>query len=469
MRKGPQGGTRAAIGVIATVLAGPAAAFADETRITVGFRPAQPQSPFTVEITNAGPHHVLPSLRLSGNRSGIQLAGYNTLLPLVAVRGLSVAPRYGDHGLAFDFQPSALAGMGLSLRSVRGLTLAATGKRVSGTLLAGQLVSGSSMSPFGSAVPQVLAFSATIKPQPRVAISPRLVAPLSRRSAQGGADSTMGIGMRAEVSRHISIIGDAGSTRTRDRRWAQSATAGALGRWSRVSVEASASHGDEGVTLLGSVPFAGSDRKVASGHVQMFKDVAVDGQFSATNPVGRQLDRTVGRSATLHFDRLRYGNLLLHFDRSSSRIQHPHSLTVEWRRRGASGMTIQLQQRGDGRNSSGDARRLQMEVPNIHAGKRLLLGVRSSLLLSKMPPGQSRIAMRLKGRLAAGAHLGLTSEADFDALGSAARRLHSISSGTDITLSRTTSVLLAHVYTPGSRRSPWKQLDVRFARSISSK
>ena len=104
----------------------------------------------------------------------------------------------------------------------------------------------------------------------------------------------------------------------------------------------------------------------------------------------------------------------------------------------------------------------------MQTGKRLLLGVRSSLLLSGTPPGQSRIAMRFKGRLAAGAHLGLTSEADFDALGSAARRLHSISSGTDITLSRTTSVLLAHVYTPGSRRSPWKQLDVRFARTLSA-
>lgn len=482
MRKGPCARFTAVIGTVAAGLAGPDAAFADETRITVGFRPAQAQSPLAVELTNAGPRHVLPSLRLSGNRSGLQLAGYKTLLPPLVLRGLSVAPRYGDQQLAFDFQPSALAGLALSPRSVRGLTLAATAKRLSGTLLVGRLVSGPSMSPFGSAIPRVLAFSATMKPQARISISPRLVTPLGRRSAQDGADPTMGIGMRAELSRHISVIGDAGSTRTQDRRaaangppatgrWAPLATGGAFGRWSRVSLEASASHADEGATLLGSVPFAALNRKLASARVLLLRGVTAEGQLSAFNPVRRPTDGTIQRAATFRIDRLPYGKMVVQFDRSKTHTRTPHAFAIEWRRRADNAIAIQLQQRTDGSGSSaGRARRLHIEMPSLpKISRRLTLGLQSSVLLSNRWPGTSRATTHLKGRVAAGSHIAVAGDAELQMLGNRPlQRLSRLATSTEILLSRAASITVGHAYVPNDRTHLWKRIEIRFTKTVTS-
>lgn len=457
---------------------------AEERRIAVGFRPTVAASPLTVEVTNAVAQHslALPSLTLTGDRSGIGLSGYNTVLPGFAVRGLSVAPRYGDQRFAFDFQPSPLAGMGLTARPVRGLMVTATGRRMSGTLLAGRLVSGRTVGLLGSAVPRVLVFSATVKPQPKIAFSPRVVTPLSRQP-QTGADPAIGLGMRAELSPHISVIGDVGATRTRlplsahsgrgdvaeERRWAPSAIAGAVGRWSRVSFEASAFRADQGVTLLGPMPFAASDRTLASAHLLLVKGLTVDGQLSASHPIGRTAAGTTTRSATARLDRLPYAFLTVQFNRSTTRTQRPRDLMIEWRDKGTSGTTIQLQQRSDGsRSAAGNTRRLQIEVPTLHNGRRLVLSLRSSVFLSTPQPSQSRIASRIKGRLAAGPHLGLIGEADVDALGSrSARRLRSVTSGGEIAFAHGTSMQLTYLYLPGDTLPRWKRIEIRFARALS--
>jgi hypothetical protein len=447
------------------------------------FRPAAAASPLTVELTNPAAQHslALPSLTLTGDRSGIGLSGYNTLLPGLAVRGLSLVPRYGDQKFAFDFQPSSLAGMNLTPRSVRGLMVTAKGRRVSGTLLVGRLVSGRPPGPLVSAVPRVLAFSATVKPLPNIAFSPRLVTPLSRQPPTA-ADPAMGLGMRAELSPHISVIGDIGTTRTgrrpstnsgrRDpadgRRWAPSAIAGAFGRWSRMSFEASAFRAAQGVTLLGSMPFAASDRTLASTHLLLAKGLTVDGQFTASNPVGRTAAGTTTRSATLRLDRLPYA-FLVQLNRSTVRAQRPPDLMIEWRDKGKSGTTIQLEQRSDGSGSAaGNTRRLQIEVPKLQNGRGLVLSLRSSVFLSSPQPSQSRIATRIKGRLAAGPHLGLIGEADVDALGSRSpRRLRSVTGGGEIALARGASMQLTYLYLPGDTLPRWKRMEIRFTRALS--
>lgn len=254
MRQAPRRSNAMAAGVV-TVLLCAADASADTSRITLVFRPAAATNPFAVEIANGAPRHgiALPSLTLTGGPSGLRLGGYTTQLPTIKVRGMSLAPRYGDQQFSFDFQPAALTGMTPGARAVRGLAVTLGGSRVSGTLLAGRL-SSDTASLLGSAVPSVFVFSATLKPAPKVAISPRLATALVRPGNGHRIDSTLGLGLRAELSRHVSIVGDAGGTRMKSGRWAQLGAVGALGRWSRGSFEASASHAGAGVTLLGSVP-----------------------------------------------------------------------------------------------------------------------------------------------------------------------------------------------------------------------
>jgi hypothetical protein len=459
----------AVIGAVTALLTGSAAAAAsDETRLVIGFRPAQPQRPVTVDITNAGTHHAVPSLSVSGSRSGIQLAGYNRPLPLFSVRGLSLAPRYGDHRLAFDFQPSALTGMALSPRSVRGLTIGASGKRGVGTVLIGQLVSGPSRNGYGSAVPRVLAFSAAMRPQRGVVISPRLVMPLARRAAPDAADPTIGVGMRAELSRKISVIGDVGNTRTWNHIWAPSAVAGTVGHWSRVSFEATASHGGTGAALLGSVPYAALTRTVASARVVVMKGISVDGLVGASNPAGRPSDRTVQRAGAVRVERFPYGNLLLQFDRSRMHGRTPHSFTVEWRHQRGRRIVVQLHQRSDGsRASSGKIRQLQIEVPSVPGiSPRLSLDLRSSVLLSDPRPGASRTATSIRSRVAAGAHLAFTGEANLQILGTTPRPVSRVVTGAEIPLGRAMALTIGYVCVATDRAPRWKRLEANFTRSL---
>ena len=48
-------------------------------------------------------------------------------------------------------------------------------------------------------------------------------------------------------------------------------------------------------------------------------------------------------------------------------------------------------------------------------------------------------------------------------------RFHKLTTGTDFMISRRMSLQLSHMYTNGDTRPFWKQLDVRFTRSISLK
>jgi hypothetical protein len=142
---------------------------------------------------------------------------------------------------------------------------------------------------------------------------------------------------------------------------------------------------------------------------------------------------------------------------------------IEWRDKGKSGTTIPLQQRSDGSGSpAGNTRRLQIEVPTLHNGRRLALNLQSSVFLSSPPPSQSPIASRIKGRLAAGPHLGLIGEADVEALGSrSACRLRSVTSGGEIALAHGASMQLTYLYLPGDTLPRWKRIEIRFTRALS--
>jgi hypothetical protein len=237
-----------------------------------------------------------------------------------------------------------------------------------------------------------------------------------------------------------------------------------------VSFEASASHGDEGVTLLGSVPLAALNRKLASARVVLLKGFTAEGQLSASDPVRRPRDGTVQRSATFRVDRLPYGNLLVQFDRSKTEARAPHAFTIEWRRRAGNGMTIQLHQRNDGtRSPAGHLRRLHVEVPSLpRSNRRLGLSLQSSVLLSNWRPGASRAITHVKGRLAAGARVAFTGDAELQMLGHGPlQRLSKLTTTTEVPLSRAASISVGHVYIPNDQTHLWKRIEIRFTRSIS--
>lgn len=463
-------GSRAAVGVLTAVL-GATDASADTSRITVVFRPAATTSPFAVEIANGARRRgvALPSLTLTGGPSGLRVGGYTTQLPTIKLRGLSLAPRYGDQQFRFDFQPAALAGMAPDSRAVRGLAITLAGRGVSGALLAGRPASDTA-SLLGSAVPSVLAFSATLKPASTLAISPRLATALARPSLGNRTESTLGLGLRAELSPHVSIVGDAGGTRTKSGRWAQLGAVGALGRWSRVSFEASASRADNGVTLLGAVPFAALDRKVASARLLLLRGISVEGQLTASRPIDgpTKRDVTVARSAGFRIDRFHAGSLLLGLNGNTTGGRRAHDVTVEWRFKSSSGASIQFRQQRDG-VSAPHIRRLQIEVPAIPTGTaRLNLSLQSSMFLSSVASAQPRITTRIKGRVAATGRLGLMAEGDLNAaVAHSIVRVTRLATGADISILRGMSIQVTHAYRPGEPVRAWRQIELRVARTLA--
>lgn len=453
-----------------TVLLCAADAAADTSRITLVFRPAAATSPFAVEITNGAPRRgvALPSLTLTGGPAGLRLGGYTTALPAIKLRGLSLAPRYGDQQFSFDFQPAAFAGMAPRPRAVRGLAITLAGRGVSGTLLAGR-PSDDRASLLGSAVPNVLAFSATLKPASTLAISPRLATALARPGPGNRIESTLGLGLRAELSPHVSIVGDAGGTRTKSGRWAQLGAVGALGRWSRVSFEASASRADNGVALLGSVPFAATDRKMTSARLLLLRGISVEGQLASSRPIDgpKTGALTVARSAVFRVDRLRRGNLLMGLNGSTTGGRRAHDVTVEWRFKSSSAASIQFRQQRDGVGAP-HMRRLQIEAPTIPTGNaRLNLRVQSSMFLSSAAPAQPRITTQIKGRVAATARLGLMAEADLNAAGAhSIVRVTRLATGADISVLHGTGIQVTHTYRPGEPLRAWRQIELRVARAL---
>jgi hypothetical protein len=459
--------TRAiSIGAIAIVVGGPMVVFAEGARVTFAFRPASPLTSTSVEIAGAGSRFGLPSLKLTRDGSPVQLSTWSLPLPRFAVRTMSFVPRYGDHQVGVSLQPSVLPDLKLPARRARGIAVETKGPRFSAGLVAGSLQSDRSLNPMKSAVPEVLAMSATVTPRAGIALSPRVVTPLLRRPAGDKVDPGFGVGLRAELARHFTLTGDIDTTRTRAR-WTPSAIAGLSGHWSRASFDIAAAHVSPGVSFMGPVPFAASRRHLSSIRVQLGEGVTAEGRVSTVNRLRAQRDGTADRAVALHVDRLPWGALQLRLGDALVSSHRTPIMTIMWRERGARGIAMQLAQEPNRRRPFDSAtRKFQIEIPNIHRGRDVALSIRSSILLTAVRPGDARTATNLAGRVKAGP-IGLSGEIALDALtnGSVARVQRFISR-VEIPLPTGASVQVGHEYAAGDRLAAWRRIQIRFTHTL---
>lgn len=382
----------------------PAAGLAQEARVSFRlfpFAPANPSPPVTVEIRGAPSANriSIPTLTLSKTERGPQLTGLLLTLPSVDVGKLTLAPRYGDQRVGLDFLPSALSGMSFDARSMRGLSIATTARASSWTLMLGQLPAANLL---GSGLPRTLAFSGTVKPRRMVSIAPRLITRLGGRRADA-PQTSLGGGMKIDAGRNVALIADVGVAREHSDNWAHLAAAGAIGRWSRTSFEASLRRGDRGFTLLGGVPFAAEDRELLAGRVLLYQGFIFSGEASSSRPADTDDSRNgrVAGSLALTVERFRAGRLVISDERATDASRQQERLQIEWRHRHKDGIVVRYLQRQE-TTRSGDRRaatgRLEVDVRAApKRGGRLTADVRTLMVIApaeQVPLLTSRVNTR---------------------------------------------------------------------------
>ena len=235
--------------------------FAQDVRLTVNFlqidngRKRSPLMMFEVVKPVSRGKLSIPALKLVTTESGPELAGFTMALPVLKMGNLSFNPQYGDQRFDVNFLAGSLSGLALKPRRLRGLSLTTKQGNNSFSLMLGQLVGKKDANRFGSAVPRVLTLTGTLKPLNGLTVAPRVVKRLWRQGLSGSAETSVGVGVRAEVSQSLHFVGDLGATRQPGDTWGSFAVVGAVAKWSRGSIEANVKRADTAYRLLGRVPF----------------------------------------------------------------------------------------------------------------------------------------------------------------------------------------------------------------------
>ena len=351
----------------------PGYTFAQDARVSVGFLPIKGQpikgsreTPlFTFELVEPVSRGAvsLPALSLTSTESGPTVSSYMFAFPVLKLGRMSFNPRYGDQKFGVDFLAGSLSGMSLKPLRVQGFSLATAQGNNSFTLMLGQ-VRGKGSNALSSAVPRVLALTGTLKPRPGLTIAPRVVTRLGRRTLPGSADTSIGAGLRADVSTHVQLVGDIGGARTKRGRWASFATVGALGKWARGSVEASVRRADADYTALGRIRLAKqaqNDEELIAGKVQILQGLTLVTKLSSSRPHGQRHEDAgrVARSITVRIDRFRYGTLNFRYGtpnvtskQSTDQSKYDEGVEIEWQQNILGSSVVRFVQRRERQSSS---------------------------------------------------------------------------------------------------------------------
>ena len=293
----------------------------------------------------------------------------------------------------------------------------------------GQLA-GKNSNPFSSAVPRVLALTGTLKPRNGLTVAPRVVKRLGRQGLSGGAETSAGVGVRADVSSNLHFVGDLGATRKANDQWASFALVGAVAEWSRGSMEASVKRADAAYRLLGKVPFA-DDEAQLTGKFLVSDGLTLSGKLSAAQQV-------------LEWKQDRFGSSKVRFIRERAG-------------------------RSSGPQSGAMTRRLQVDFKGAPVGERVKLEWRSSIPLSRRASTDKAAKSRLKGQVAVTRQITLTGEANYEMFSDARAVLsfRSVRVGAELEISPRTTVHVGYAHAPGSAISLPQRFEARLVRTMS--
>ena len=412
-------------------------------------------------------------------------------LPVLKLGSLSFNPQYGDQPFDVNFLAGSLSGLAFKARRLQGLSLTTKQGVNSFSLMLGQLA-GKDSKPFSSAVPRVLTLTGTLKPRNGLTVAPRVVKRLGRQGLSGSAETSAGVGVRADVSPNLHFIGDLGATRKADDKWASFAVVGAVAEWSRGSVEASVKQADAAYRLLGRVKFA-EDEAQLTGKFLVSHGLMLSGKLSALQQViewkqdrfgssavrfvRERADRTSGPQSGTSTRRLqvefkgaplaaRGESLAWHRDPTEPMLRSPRARREEGEYREYS---THRGQRPAPPMAGCIGDRMQRDFHHGLLGERVRLEWKSSIPLSRRASPDSPAKSRLKGQVAVTRQITLTGQANYEMFSDAGAVLsiRSVRVGAGLEISPRTTVHLGYAHAPNSATALPQRFEARLVRTMS--
>jgi len=392
---------RVSCAALALLLGFAHASAGQEAQVWFGIAPSSAPSAtpvFTLNVVESPkrPAPPMPSVTVVETPLGPRMSNLALKLPSITIADTPVAPQLGDQALPRTFSSSPWAGSAVK-RPMRGLSFSTAGTTPVSVLF-GQL-DASSQPPESSNVPGVVALTMGVTSSKELSVTPRALVPVGSKTTQ----STVGTAIRADVSRHVSLVSDVGAAATTQHGWDPLGAAGVVGHWSGAEVETNVLRGTSPASTSDIATVGSLDREIVRGLVRSIPGMTISTQASWSRPASTPstTDTTV-RSIGVAYDRLPIGVLTTRRQDEDSSWQQAATTSIEWKRKPADGIVVRYTAREqtprDRLQPTVMSKQVELELPGwIERDFRNRLDVHAVLTDSPMT-GAPTVSSKLTGR-----------------------------------------------------------------------
>jgi hypothetical protein len=389
---------------------------AQEAHVWVGTTPLSAPSTtpvFTLNVVESPkrPAPALPSVTVVETPLGPRMSNLALKLPPITIADETVvASQLGDQTLPRTFSSSPWAGNAVR-RPMRGLSFSTAGTTPV-SFLFGQLDPASRQSP-SSNTPGVVALAMGVTSSKELSVTPRALVPVGSTTAQ----SSVGTAIRADVSKHVSLVSDVGAAGTTQHGWDPLAAASVVGHWSGAEVETNVLRGTSPVGTSNVATVGSLDREIVRGLVRSIPGMTISTQASWSRPASAPTSTdTAVSSIGVAYNRLPIGVLTARRQDENGSRQQTATTSVEWRRKPAGGIVVRYseweQTLRDGLQPTTVSKQVEVEVPGwIERDFRNRLDVHAVLTDSPMA-GTPAVSSKLSARFDIIGDVGVTGDTE---------------------------------------------------------
>ena len=455
--------------VLAFLLGFASASTAQEARVSLhstGLNSPSATPLFKVDVVDS-PNRAtaaLPSVTVVETPLGPRMSNVALKLPPITLGDTPVTSQIGDQRLPRSFSSSPWAG-GAVMRPMRGLGFSTTGTTPV-SVMVGE-IDATSRPPQSTDTPGVVAAALSVTPSKQFSVAPRALF-----STNSKTQTSMGTAIRAEVSRHVSVVTDVGAAGTTQHGWDPLAAAGVIGHWSGAELETNLLRGAAPVGTSDIATVGSLDREVVRGVVRSIPGMTISTQASWSRPASAptSADTTVG-SVGVAYDRLPIGVLsATHRDVDSS-LQQTDTTSIEWRPKPVGGIVVRYteweQTPHDRLQSAVVSKQVELELPGwIERDVRNRLDV-SAVLTENPMPGTPTVSSKLSGRFDLVGNVGVSGDTEVG-ITSSGPSLRALRLSSKVPLVERTAVQLVYTY---QARGPYmlydnQSFEARLSRSV---
>jgi hypothetical protein len=406
---------RVGCAVLAHLLGFAPASAAQEAHVWLGTAPSRAPSAtpvFKLDVVESPkrPAPAMPSVTVVETPLGPRMSNLALKLPSITIADRVVASQLGDQTLPRTFSSSPWAGNAVK-RPMRGLSLSTAGTTPV-SFLFGQL-DPTSLQPASSNAPGVVALAMGVTSSKELSVTPRALVPVGSKTAQ----NSVGTAIRADVSRHVSLVSDVGAAGTTQHGWDPLAAAGVVGHWSGVELETNLLRGTSPVSTSNVATVGSLDREIVRGLVRSIPGMTVSTQASWSRPASAPTSTDTAASAIgVAYDRLPIGVLTATRQDEDSSWQQTATTSIEWRRKPVGGIVVRYSEREqalrDGVQPTMMSKQVELELPGwIERDFRNRLDVHAVLTDSPML-GMPTVSSKLSARFGIIGDVGVTGDTE---------------------------------------------------------